>query len=136
MNCTENEDTAAALHELSAALQTRRQRASEAAIRLDVAAPILTKALRNDTHQSQKIRGIIWSLYNASHPVALGDVCSGLDLELADAVIAAITALLMMGAEAEARLKEILMAAGEFERYERAEKRTPEGMPVPYPALA
>lgn len=64
----------------------------------------------------------------------LGDACSGLDANLAEAVGAAILARLKYGPEVEPLLGEILRVSGEFARFDREEIATPEGFPVIYPA--
>ncbi len=123
----------AVLEDFSVKLRLGRQRSAAVASQLDAAAPLLIEVLQNDTHQSNQVRQIIWSLYNCSDRIALGDLCSGLDLNLAGAVAAAISGRLFMSADVEPILKEILTTAGEFKRFAAAEKQTPEGMRVPYP---
>lgn len=128
---TETEQTA--MDEFGAMIRRGRQAAKDAAEKLDAAAPVLLEALRHDTGQSAAVRQIIWSLYTGDHLVPLGYILSGLDLAIAEALSAAITARLMMGADVEPRLKVMLEQAGEFRRYDLAAKNTPEGLPVQYP---
>ncbi|MGC4015111.1 MAG: hypothetical protein QM755_11435 [Luteolibacter sp.] len=85
------------------------------------------------TGQGTRIRHILWSLYSCSHLVNLGDACSGLDANLAEAVGTAIFARLTFGPEVEPLLGEILRVSGEFSRFDREETVTPMGLPVIYP---
>jgi hypothetical protein len=133
MSFSTSEKSSDVLKELTSMLSLGRNRSAAAASQLDAAAPLLIEVLQNDTHQSDQVRQIIWSLYNCSERIALGNLCSGLDLNLAVAVAAAISGRLFMGADVEPILKKILSAAGEFKRFAAAEKQTPEGMRVPYP---
>lgn len=63
----------------------------------------------------------------------LGDACSGLDTNLAEAVGAAIQARLTFGPEVEPLIGEILRVSGEFARFDRVETATPQDSPVIYP---
>lgn len=76
---------------------------------------------------------MLWSLYTCSHAINLGDACSGLDSRIADALLAAMAARLILGAEIEPLLGEILRASGEFARFDESERSTPEHLPVIYP---
>ncbi len=63
----------------------------------------------------------------------LGDACTGLDADLAEAVGAVIDARLLFGPEVEPLLGESLRASGEFARFDREEAATPCGSSVAYP---
>lgn len=95
----------------------------KAALRkLQEATPLLKETLSRhwSTGQGTRIRHILWSLYySCGHLVNLGDACTGLDDNLADAVSAAINARLVFGPGVEPLLGEILRASGEFARFDR-----------------
>lgn len=97
--------------------------------------PLLTETLTHhwSTGQGTRVRHILWSLYSCSHLVNLGDACSGLDANLAEAVGTAIHARLRYGPEVEPLLGEILRVSGEFARFDRVETATPQDSPVIYP---
>lgn len=109
--------------------------AVDAAAALQRAVPLLTETLAAhwSTGQGTRVRHVLWSLYTCSHLVNLGDACSGLDVPLAEALGAAITARLVLGPEVEATLREVLRASGEFARYDEVEQSTPDHLPVVYP---
>lgn len=110
-------------------------RQEQAARKLAEVTPLLTETLTHhwSTGQGTRVRHILWSLYSCSHLVNLGDACSGLDANLAEAVGTAIHARLRYGPEVEPLLGEILRVSGEFARFDREETATPEGLPVIYP---
>ena len=113
----------------------RNTRHEQAARKLIEVTPLLTETLTHhwSTGQGTRVRHILWSLYSCSHLVNLGDACSGLDANLAEAVGAAILARLTFGPEVEPLLGEILRVSGEFARFDREETATPEGLPAIYP---
>ena len=113
----------------------RNVRQEQAARKLAEVTPLLTETLTHhwSTGQGTRVRHILWSLYSCSHLVNLGDACSGLDANLAEAVGTAIHARLKYGPEVEPLLGEILRVSGEFSRFDREETATPEGLPVIYP---
>lgn len=113
----------------------RNTRQEQAARKLAEVTPLLTETLTHhwSTGQGTRVRHILWSLYSCSHLVNLGDACSGLDVNLAEAVGTAIYARLRYGPEVEPLLGEILRVSGEFARFDREETATPEGLPVIYP---
>ena len=113
----------------------RNTRKEQAARKLSEVTPLLTETLSHhwSTGQGTRVRHILWSLYSCSHLVNLGDACSGLDANLAEAVGTAIHARLKYGPEVEPLLGEILRVSGEFARFDREDTTTPEGMPVIYP---
>lgn len=110
-------------------------RQEQVAQKLAEVTPLLTETLTRhwSTGQGTRVRHILWSLYSCSHLVNLGDACSGLDANLAEAVSTAIHARLKFGPEIESLLGEILRVSGEFARFDREETATPEGLPVIYP---
>ncbi len=103
--------------------------------KLQEATPLLKETLSRhwSTGQGTRIRHILWSLYSCSHLVNLGDACSGLDDDLADAASAAINARLVFGPEVEPFFGVILRDSGEFARYDREETLTPAQSPIMYP---
>lgn len=113
----------------------RNVRQEQAARKLAEVTPLLTETLTHhwSTGQGTRVRHILWSLYSCSHLVNLGDACSGLDANLAEAVATAIHARLKYGPEVEPLLGEILRVSGEFARFDREETATPDGLPVIYP---
>jgi hypothetical protein len=113
----------------------RNTRQEQAARKLAEVTPLLTETLTHhwSTGQGTRVRHILWSLYSCSHLVNLGDACSGLDANLAEAVGTAILARLKYGPEVEPLLGEILRVSGEFARFDREETATPKGLPVIYP---
>lgn len=112
-------------------------RHAEALRKLLEATPLLKETLSRhwSTGQGTRLRHILWSLYSCSNLVNLGDACSGLDPELADAVGAAINARLVFGPEMEPFFGIILRDSGEFARYDREETVTPAELPVMYPPV-
>lgn len=113
----------------------RNVRQEQAARKLAEVTPLLTETLTHhwSTGQGTRVRHILWSLYSCSHLVNLGDACSGLDANLAEAVGTAIHARLKFGPEVEPLLGEILRVSGEFARFDKAESATPPSLPVIYP---
>lgn len=113
----------------------RNTRQEQAARKLAEVTPLLTDTLTHhwNTGQGTRVRHILWSLYSCSHLVNLGDACSGLDANLAQAVGTAIHARLTCGPEVEPLLGEILCVSGEFARFDREETATPMGLHVIYP---
>lgn len=113
----------------------RNTRQEQAARKLAEVAPLLTETLTRhwSTGQGTRVRHILWSLYSCSHLVNLGDACSGLDANLAEAVGVAIRARLIFGPEIEPLLGDILRVSGEIARFDREETATPMGQPVIYP---
>lgn len=97
--------------------------------------PVLLEALTShwSTGQGTRTRHIVWSLYTCSHLVNLGDVCSGLDTPLAEALAAAISARLILGPEVESVLRQLLWQSGEFARFDEVAEVTPDHLPVNYP---
>lgn len=125
---------AAALREFSAAMGKSRERAKKSLVDLKAALPVLERALYGDSGQSQRVRHIVWSLYTCDHLVPLGNVCSGLDVDVAEAVAAAITARLFAGAEVESLLKGIMTDSGEFNRLNAVRKeQQAQDLPIQYP---
>lgn len=111
------------------------QSAGKAAAALKQAAPLLTRTLHDQWHTEQgtQIRQVLWSLYTSSHLVNLGKACTGLDRPLAEALMAAIDAHLILGPAAEPVFDSILRDSGEIARFDEVERATPEHLPVIYP---
>lgn len=117
------------------ALTHQSPAAGTAAETLDRALPLLLETLSShwSTGQGTRTRHIVWSLYTCSHLINLGEVCSGLDTPLANALAAAITARLVIGPEVEPVLRELLKESGEFARFDEVARVTPDHLPVIYP---
>lgn len=135
MNFSDAGSTEAEASPGSSGRARKNMRHEEAARKLVEVTPLLTETLTRhwSTGQGTRVRHILWSLYSCGHLVNLGDACSGLDTNLAEAVGAAIQARLIFGPEVEPLLGEILRVSGEFARFDREETVTPEGLPVIYP---
>lgn len=124
-----------ALVMLGTARREGRQRAIQVAAAFEQVVPLLTETLTFHwgTGQGTRVRHVLWSLYTCSHAINLGDACSGLDSRIAEALLAAVAARLILGAEIEPVLGEILRISGEFARFDEREQSTPEHLPVIYP---
>lgn len=135
MNLSDAETTEAESTHGPAGAVFGNTRQEQVAQKLAEVTPLLTETLTRhwSTGQGTRVRHILRSLYSCSHLVNLGDACSGLDANLAEAVSTAIHARLKFGPEIESLLGEILRVSGEFARFDREETATPEGLPVIYP---
>lgn len=98
--------------ELSATIARQRLLAADARAALTAATPSLVAAIRHQSGQSRKVEVLLWSLWNDEHPVSLGDALSGLDSELAVAVLAMIAARAHGGGEADDLLRSIIDQSG------------------------
>lgn len=97
---------------LTASISRHRELAAHARADLTAATPTLVVAIRHQSGQSRKIEAILWSLWNDEHPVSLGDALSGLDTDLAVAVIAMISASSHGDGEADDLLRDIIDQSG------------------------
>ena len=89
---------------LAASITRQRKLASQTRAELDAATPLLIAAIRHGSGQSAKIEQILWSCWN-------GDMCdqhAGLDTNLAEAVVAIITARAYLGGDADDLLRRII----------------------------
>ena len=96
----------------------------------------ITEALSDhwSTGSGRRLRQIVWSIYNGRTLVILGDVLANFDSELGEAVATLMHAKLC-GVSMDDLLREILQRSGEFARYEKVERETPEDERVFYPPL-
>lgn len=102
-------------------------------------APALEKITEALTHHwttgsGRRLRQIVWSIYNASTLVVLGDALANFDNKLGEAVGTLIYAKIR-GVDMDDLLLDVLKRSGEFARYEEAERETPEADEVIYPPL-
>lgn len=131
------EEKQAALDEITAQMRKVRERKKAAAAGLDDALATITKAIKHhwSTGSGRRLRQIVWSMYNASTLVALGDVLTNFDAELGGAVAKLISAKLAGAIDNDDILRRVLKESGEFARYDEAAKDTPEDEEVLYPPI-
>lgn len=110
-----DEEAIAAFKEAMAQSATRRREVRE---RMSAAGPILIRALRTGTGQSEKVSSIIWSAWNGCNQVGLCDALCGLDTDIADAVVSLIAARAHLGGDADDLIRDILNESGEMDRRE------------------
>ena len=140
MPVTDQDDEAdkeAVLKEFALQMRKVRERKEAAAVELPAALEMITKAIKHhwSTGSGRRLRQIVWSIYNASTLVALGDVLTNFDTELGSAVATLIHAKLAGALDSDEILQRVLKESGEFARYEAAERDTPEGEEVLYPPI-
>ena len=104
---------------------------------LDEALTTITNAIRQhwSTGGGNRLRQIVWSIWNGETLVSLFDVLNGLDYELGRAVAKLIEAQLVGALDSDNYLRRVLTESGEFARYDEAARDTPEGEEVIYPPL-
>ena len=112
-----------------------RERKKAAAAGLDEALATITAAIKEhwSTGSGRRLRQIIWSIYNGSTLVALGDVLTNFDTDLGGAVAKVINAKILGAIDDDNILRRVLKESGEFARYDEAAKDTPEDEEVLYP---
>jgi hypothetical protein len=98
--------------ELTAAIKLGRQLATQARTDLEAATPILVTAIQHHSGQSAKIENLLWSLWSDTHQINLCDNLSGLDTELAQAVVSMIAARAHLGGDADELLRTIITQSG------------------------
>ena len=131
------EESQAALDEFTAQMRKITERKEAAAAGLDEALATITDAIKHHwgTGSGRRLRQIVWSIYNASTLVALGDVLTNFDSELGAAVAKLINAKLAGALDSDDILRRVLKESGEFARYEEAARETPEDDEVLYPPI-
>ncbi len=131
------EETQAALAEITAQMRKVRERKKAAAAGLDEALATITDAIKChwSTGSGRRLRQIIWSMHNGWTLVALGDVLTNFDAELGGAVAKVINAKLAGAIDNDDILRRVLKESGEMARYEEAAKDTPEDEEVLYPPI-
>jgi hypothetical protein len=92
------------LHEIFAVARRAKQRAERAAQELQQHLPTLSAAVGSESGQGAKTRQILRSLWNGE----LCDTLAGLDHELGEAIIAAISARLFMSGDADNLLRPVI----------------------------
>ena len=122
-----------ALNSLMAAMKESQKLQDRASADLEAVKPFLIDALAQCHGGANRLRHILWSVYNCSHLVNLGDALSGMDAKHAHAALALLNARLALGGDCEESLREILTKSGEFDRFRQTADRTPEPHPVIYP---
>jgi hypothetical protein len=92
------------LREIFSAARAAKQRAEEAAQELERHVPTLAAAARTESGQGEKTRQILMSIWNGE----LCDTLAGLDHDLGEAIIAAISARLFMSGDADKILRPVI----------------------------
>lgn len=100
------------LADLANTIRRQRELAAQARAHLIAATPVLVAAIRHGSGQSVKIEKILWSLWNDENPTSLCDALSGLDADLAVAVLGMIAARAHGGGGADDMLSEIINQSG------------------------
>jgi hypothetical protein len=133
---TEEEEAQAALEQFFSEEKKVRERKEAATAGLDEALAAITATIAEHwgSGSGRRWRQIVWSIYNGSHLVGLGDVLTNFDTDNGLLVSKLIDAKLA-GALDDAKLKRVLEKSGEFARYEEAARGTPEDEEVIYPPL-
>lgn len=98
--------------ELTATIKRQREFAAQARADLIAATPALLAAIRHHSGQSLKIEKILWALWNNENPTSLCDALSGLDTDLAVAVLSMIAARAHGGGEADDIFRTIIDQSG------------------------
>ena len=101
-------DTLNPIAELAAAIAAHRQLAALARTSLDAATPLLIAAIRHGSGQSAKVEAILWSCWNGD----LCDALAGLDANLANAVVAMISARAHLAGDADDMVRKIIQESG------------------------
>lgn len=136
-NLDEEAEKQAVLDEFARQMRKARERKEAAAAELPEALEKVTQAISHHwtTGSGRRLRQIVWSIYNASTLVALGDVLANFDADLGDAVATLLRAKLAGALDSDDILRRVLKESGEFARYEAAERETPEDEEVLYPPI-
>lgn len=118
-------------------LKAAEDRRSEARAQLVPALEKITEALTHHwtTGSGRRLRQIVWSIYNASAPVVLGDALTNFDSEFGGAVVALIQAKICGVDDIDDLLRNVLEESGEMARYDEAAAGTPEDEEIIYPPL-
>jgi hypothetical protein len=99
------------LRAVFATARVARSRAEEARHNLEIHLPILLAAIRISSRQAAKVRAILKSLWNGEagmNEIGLCDTLTGLDGELAEAILSAIAARLFLAGDADAFFRPLL----------------------------
>lgn len=131
------EEQQAVVEEFAAQMRKVRDCKHAAAAGLDEALATVTAAIKEhwSTGSGRRLRQIIWSIYNGSTLVALGDVLTNFDTDLGGAVAKIINAKILGAIDDDDILRRVLKESGEFARYDEAAKDTPEDEEVLYPPI-
>lgn len=131
------EEQEAVVAEFAAQMRKVRERKAAAAAGLDEALATITAAIKEhwSTGSGRRLRQIIWSIYNGSTLVALGDVLTNFDTDLGGAVAKVISAKILGAIDDDKIFHRVLKESGEFARYDAVAKDTPEDDEVLYPPI-
>ena len=97
---------------LTAAIRIHKTLTEKARAELIDATPVLVAAIHHRSGQSRKIEALLWSCWNGENKVGLCDALSGLDIPLAQALVAMIAARTFMGGDADDMLHRIIADSG------------------------
>ena len=89
---------------LAASIPRQRKLASQARAELAAATPLLIAAILHGSGQSAKIEHVLWGCWNGE----MCDALAGLDTNIAEAVLAIISARAFMGGDADELLRQII----------------------------
>lgn len=130
-------ESKAVVAHFAAQMRKVRERQEAATVGLDEALAKIKDSLTHhwSTGSGRRLRQIVWSIYNGSTLLALGDVLTNFDSDHGEAVAVLIRAKLTGVDDIDGRLKRVLKASGEFARYDEAAKETPEDEEVLYPPI-
>ena len=134
---SEEEEAQAALEQFFSEERKVRERKEAAKVGLEETLATITATIAEHwgSGSGRRWRQIVWSIYNGSHLVSLGDVLTNFDTKNGLLVSKLIDAKLA-GALDDGMLKRVLEKSGELARYEEAAHDTPEDEVVIYPPLA
>ena len=131
------EQKQAAMDDFAAQMRQIKEHKQAAKAGLDEALATITEAIRQhwSTGGGNRLRQIVWSLWNGDTLVGLYHVLGGLDYELGGAVAKLLEAWLVGAVDDDNILRRVLTESGEFARYDEAARDTPDGEEVIYPPL-
>lgn len=102
----------AALQSFFAATRQSRILANTSKAKLEEASPLLIQAIATGSGQGAKIEEILWSVWNGDNKTGLCNSLTGLDSNLAEAVLALLAARAHMGGDADPAIKRIIDSSG------------------------
>lgn len=127
----------AVVKDFTAMIRQAEERREAATVGLEEALVKITEGLTEHwtTGSGRRLRQIVWSTYNGSTLLALGDVLTNFDSEFGEAVAVLIRAKLAGVDDLDDRLRSVLKESGEMARYHKAADETPEDEVVLYPPI-
>lgn len=125
------------MDEFAAQMRQIEQHKQAAKADLDAALTTITEAIRHhwSTGGGTRLRQIVWSLWNGDTVIGLYHVLGGLDYDLGRAVAKLLEAWIVGAVDDDKYLRRVLTESGEFARYDKVKRDTPEGEEVIYPPL-